>query len=212
MSDTGKIYVIDDDAGARTAITALLHEYNYDTEVFESAERFLSVFNKQLPGCIILDVQMPGMTGIELQDALLSKDIFTPIIFVTGHGTISWSVQAMKKGASNFLEKPYDEDVLIQSIKEALEQDKINRQLNVNCKSVANKYQTLTNREKQVLEYLVFGSDEATNKMIAKKMDISHRTVEEYRAEAMRKMNAKSLKELVTMAVVCKLLNSRPGN
>jgi len=207
MSEEGNIvYIIDDDAGARAAISALLQESDYNVKEFESAELFLSTCNNGIPGCIILDVQMPGMTGIELQETLISRDIFTPIIFVTGHATISWSVQAMKNGAVNFLEKPYDANILIENIQEALEQDNINRHLDVNCAFVTENYKTLTNREKEVIEHLVFGKDEATNKHIAKKMDISHRTVEEYRAEAMRKMNAKSLKELVTMVVICKLL------
>lgn len=204
MKDINTISIVDDDEGARSAITSLLHEYGYLVKVYESGQDFLASYQNQ-PGCIILDIQMPGLSGLELQEKLINQNIFTPIIFVTGHATIEWSVQAMKRGAVNFLEKPYEEKVLIQSIEYAFEQDEINRMMNINCMDVEKKFETLTNREKEVVEYLVFGKNESTNKLIAKKMNISHRTVEEYRAEAMRKMDANSLKELLTMLIVCKI-------
>ena len=200
-----KIFIIDDEDSVRASLSALLSEYNYEVEAFESAQAFLNSFGDGKPGCIILDIQMPGMTGLELQEKLIAKKIFTPIIFVTGQGSISWSVQAMKQGAVNFLEKPYDESELIESIKEALEQDSLNRRIGLNCSEIEDRYHSLTKREKEVVEYLVYGIGDVTNKLIAKEMKISHRTVEEYRAEAMKKMHASSLKELITMIIVCKL-------
>ena len=200
-----KIFIIDDEDSVRASLSALLSEYDYEVEAFESAQAFLNSFGDGKPGCIILDIQMPGMTGLELQEKLIAKKIFTPIIFVTGQGSISWSVQAMKQGAVNFLEKPYDESELIESIKEALEQDSLNRRIGLNCSEIEDRYHSLTKREKEVVEYLVYGIGDVTNKLIAKEMKISHRTVEEYRAEAMKKMHASSLKELITMIIVCKL-------
>ena len=200
-----KIFIIDDEDSVRASLSALLSEYDYEVEAFESAQAFLNSFGDGKPGCIILDIQMPGMTGLELQEKLIAKKLFTPIIFVTGQGTISWSVQAMKQGAVNFLEKPYDESELIESIKEALEQDSLNRRIGLNCSEIEDRYHSLTKREKEVVEYLVYGIGDVTNKLIAKEMKISHRTVEEYRAEAMKKMHASSLKELITMIIVCKL-------
>ena len=200
-----KIFIIDDEDSVRASLSALLSEYDYEVEAFESAQAFLNSFGDGKPGCIILDIQMPGMTGLELQEKLIAKKIFTPIIFVTGQGSIPWSVQAMKQGAVNFLEKPYDESELIKSIKEALEQDSLNRRIGLNCSEIEDRYHSLTKREKEVVEYLVYGIGDVTNKLIAKEMKISHRTVEEYRAEAMKKMHASSLKELITMIIVCKL-------
>ena len=200
-----KIFIIDDEDSVRASLSALLSEYDYEVEAFESAQAFLNSFGDGKPGCIILDIQMPGMTGLELQEKLIAKKIFTPIIFVTGQGSISWSVQAMKQGAVNFLEKPYDESELIESIKEALEQDSLNRRIGLNCSEIEDRYHSLTKREKEVVEYLVYGIGDVTNKLIAKEMKISHRTVEEYRAEAMKKMHASSLKELITMVIICKL-------
>ena len=200
-----KIFIIDDEDSVRASLSALLSEYDYEVEAFESAQAFLNSFGDGKPGCIILDIQMPGMTGLELQEKLIAKKIFTPIIFVTGQGSIPWSVKAMKQGAINFLEKPYDESELIESIKEALEQDSLNRRIGLNCSDIEDRYHSLTKREKEVVEYLVYGIGDVTNKLIAKEMKISHRTVEEYRAEAMKKMHASSLKELITMIIVCKL-------
>ena len=202
---SNKIFIIDDEESVRASLSALLSEYDYEVEAFESAQAFLNSFGDGKPGCIILDIQMPGMTGLELQDELISRKIFTPIIFVTGQGSIPWSVQAMRQGAVNFLEKPYDESSLIESIKEAMEQDTLNRRIGLNCSDVQNRYNSLTKREKEVVEYLVYGIGDVTNKLIAKEMNISHRTVEEYRSEAMKKMDASSLKELITMVIVCKL-------
>lgn len=205
MAVTNIIHIVDDDEGVRSALQTLLQEHGYAVESYVSAEEFLDNYDKTIPGCIILDIQMPGMNGMELQEILLSRNIFTPIIFVSGHGTISWSVQAMKRGAVNFLEKPYEDNELIKNIEDAFEKDLLNRRIDVNCSDVLQKYETLSNREKEVVEYLVFTKDGATNKMIANKMGISHRTVEEYRAEAMIKMQANSLNELITMLIVCKI-------
>ena len=205
MVELNTIHIVDDDDGARSALSALLQEHEYVVKTYVSAEEFLRNYNNAVPGCIILDIQMPGMNGMELQENLLNLNILTPIIFVSGHGTVTWSVQAMKRGAVNFLEKPYEDNILIQNIEDALEKDALNRRLSVNCPEVLKKYETLSNREKQVAEYLVYGKDETTNKIIAKKMNISHRTVEEYRAAVMRKMCVKSLKELIAMVIVCKL-------
>ena len=207
MSDT--IFIIDDEESVRASLSALLSEYDYEVETFDSAQAFLSSFEGGKPGCIILDIQMPGMTGLELQEKLIARKIFTPIIFVTGQGSISWSVQAMRQGAVNFLEKPYDESDLIESIKEGLEQDTLNRRIGLNCREVVDRYHSLTKREKEVVEYLVYGVGDLTNKLIAKEMKISFRTVEEYRAEAMKKMHASSLKELITMVIICKLTISQ---
>lgn len=205
MVENQIIAVIDDDEGARNGLVALLTEYEFDVSSFESAEEFLEHSSLESFGCIVLDIKMPGMSGLELQNELINQKLFTPIIFVTGHGKISWSVQAMKRGAVNFLEKPYDENQLIESIREAFNQDELNRRIGLNCLEVIQRYETLTKREKEVVECLVYGDDEATNKLIGQKLNISHRTVEEYRAQAMKKMSASSLKELVTMIIVCKL-------
>lgn len=205
MKSDQSIIVIDDDEGARRGLEALLSEHDYSVKSYESAHAFLSNLKDKPPGCVILDIMMPEMTGLELQEELLNRKLFTPIIFVTGHGKITWSVQAMKRGAVNFLEKPYEESELIDSIEEALQQDQLNRRIGLNCPEIIKRFDTLTNREKEVVEYLVYGEDESTNKAIAKKLDISYRTVEEYRSQAMKKLQANNLKELITMVIVCKL-------
>jgi len=205
VAEFNTIHVVDDDEGVRSALTALLREHDYVVEPYVSAEEFLRSYDNSMKGCIILDIQMPGMNGMELQEKLISQNIFTPIIFVTGHGTVSWSVQAMQRGAVNFLEKPYDENILIHNIEDAFEKDDLIRRLDVNCSEALKKFETLTKREKQVAEYLVYGKGETTNKIIAKKLNISHRTVEEYRATVMKKMGAKSLNELIVTIIVCKL-------
>jgi len=203
--DLNTIHIVDDDDGVRAASAALLQEHGYVVESYVSAEEFLRSYENSMRGCIVLDIQMPGMNGMELQEKLISQNIFTPIIFVTGHGTVSWSVQAMQRGAVNFLEKPYDENILIHNIEDAFEKDDLIRRLDVNCSEALKKFETLTKREKQVAEYLVYGKGETTNKIIAKKLNISHRTVEEYRATVMKKMGAKSLNELIVTIIVCKL-------
>lgn len=199
------IAVIDDDKGARQALEALLIEHEFTVNSFDSAEQFLKGVEPEIYGCIILDIKMPGMSGLQLQSELIDRGMYTPIIFVTGHGKISWSVQAIKQGAINFLEKPYDEDQLLESIAEAFEQSNLNLRIKLNCPEVIRRYMTLSTREKEVVELLVYGDNEHTNKLIAQKMNISHRTVEEYRAQAMNKLEAASLRELVTMVIVCKL-------
>jgi len=198
------VYVIDDDHAARDSLSFLLRTAKIDVHTYESAPAFLAAI-KTLPlGCIITDVRMPEMTGIELLRRLRESGNDVPVIVITGHGDIPLAVEAMKFGAVDFFEKPYDDESMVAAVRSALNRHEGVAQKQAQRSILDERLATLSNRERQVLEGLVAGKP---NKIIAFDHGISPRTVEVYRANVMSKMQASSLSELVRMALIAGILN-----
>jgi len=197
------VYLVDDDAAVLSALSRSLTKRDYTVQTHESAEEFLSRFTPGRVACLVLDIRMPGMSGTELQDYLTSREIVLPIIFVTGHGDIPLSVRAIKSGAIDFLEKPYPVEQLTGRIDEALILcEKMLDEAAIK-ENITERYQSLTPRERDVMTLLVAGPANSSNKVIAKELNISHRTVDDHRARVMAKMQARSLPELVELAKAC---------
>jgi two-component system response regulator FixJ len=193
------VHVIDDDADVRQSLSFLLSTAGLAVQVHESAVAFLKVLPGVEGGCIVTDVRMPGMDGIELQRRLQSQKNTIPVIVMTGHGDIALAVEAMKAGAVDFIEKPFDDEVLIAAIKSALARKRQQSALDPAAARVRERLKLLSERERQVLDGLVAGKP---NKIIAYDLGISPRTVEIYRANVMTKMQADSLSALVRMALL----------
>jgi len=191
--------VIDDDEAVRESIDFLLRAAGLSVRTYESATSFLEAAPKITAGCIITDVRMPGLSGIELLRRLQEMQIGLPVIVITGHGDVPLAVEAMKCGAVDFLEKPFDDDVLLASVRGALDRSEESASVEAERAEIRARIAALTQRERDVLEGLVAGHP---NKIIAFKLEISPRTVEIYRANLMTKMKAGSLSELVRMALV----------
>ncbi len=198
------IYVIDDDDAVRQSLEFLLKTAGIAVRGFESAKAFLEVMPQIRSGCIITDVRMPEITGIELLQRVKAVNPDLPVIVITGHGDISLAVEAMKIGAVDFLEKPFDDDLLLAAVRSALNKDADIGKRKAALASIQEKLAALSNRERQVLEGLVAGK---ANKTIAFDLGISPRTVEIYRANLMTKMAANSLSDLVRMALMSGLLD-----
>lgn len=197
------IFVVDDDAAMRKALALSLSERGFEVECFESAEQFLNEFDSERLGCLLLDVRMPHSSGLELQDTLRGRGVEIPIIFLTAHGDIPTTVRAMRKGAIDFLEKPYQLEVLLKRIEEALAKDQQIHQSRATDQDIRARYERLSAREREVMVLLVAGAANTSNREIAERLGISRRTVDTYRARLMEKMHARSLPDLVTMAKVC---------
>jgi two-component system response regulator FixJ len=193
------VHVIDDDADVRQSLAFLLSTVGLAVRVHESASAFLKILPEIQEGCIVTDVRMPGVDGIELQRRLAATGVKLPVIVMTGHGDIALAVEAMKAGAVDFIEKPFDDDVLIAAIKTALGRRAGDRERNARVAEVRDRLKLLSERERQVMEGLVAGKP---NKVIAYDLGISARTVEIYRANVMAKMQADSLSVLVRMALL----------
>jgi FixJ family two-component response regulator len=195
-SKAATVYVVDDDEGMRRALSLLLNTVGYQTAAFASPKEFLAKFKADASGCLVLDIRMPGMSGLELQQHLNRLGSMLPVIFITGHGDVPMAVQAMKEGAFEFVQKPFREQDLLDRINHALEQDRENRGDLALRTDVARRVETLTPRERQVMELVVDG---AANKVIAIDLDLSERTVEIHRAKVMEKMGARSVAHLVKL-------------
>jgi two-component system response regulator FixJ len=200
------IYIIDDDEAVRESLEFLLKTAGIAAKSFESARAFLSELPKVDSGCIVTDVRMPEITGIDLLKKVKETKPHLPVIVITGHGDIALAVEAMKIGAMDFLEKPFDDDHLLSAVRAALEQDADAAQRNAEVAQINDKLAALSNRERQVLEGLVAGNP---NKTIAFDLGISPRTVEIYRANLMTKMAANSLSDLVRMAMLAGILGEK---
>ena len=190
------IYVVDDDAGMLRALTTLLATVGYEVSAFASAAEFLANMNSDRHGCVILDVRMPEMSGLELQQQLNRNGSILPVIFMTGHGDIPMAVQAMKAGAFDFLQKPFRDQDLLDRINTALKQDLETRQALLLHTDIKKRAESLTPREKEVMAHIVDGH---ANKVIAIDLGISERTVEIHRSNVMEKMGARSVAHLVKM-------------
>lgn len=191
------VFVVDDEAAARSAMESLLQSVGLRVETFGSAAEFLGRRAPDGPCCLVLDVRMPGMSGIELQRSLTQSGVNTPIIFITGHGDIPMSVEAMKAGAMEFLTKPFRGQELLDAIHKALERSKASREGYARLADLHRRVDALTSREREVMERVVAG---LLNKQIAAELGTSERTIKIHRANLMRKMGAESLPELVRLA------------
>jgi len=197
MSDA-VVYVIDDDDAARESLEFLLHSANFSVASYNSGTAFLNTLPQITYGCIVTDVRMPSLSGIELLRHLKDNDIKLPVIVITGHGEVPIAVEAMKLGAADFFEKPFDGDKMIAAVQSALSNCRKNADRDAERREVQDRLATLTPRERDVLKGLVAGNP---NKVIAFDLGISPRTVEIYRANVMTKMKSGSLSELVRMAL-----------
>jgi two-component system response regulator FixJ len=200
------VHIIDDDAAVRDSLAFLLGTAAIASRQHDSALEFLSVFKAEEAGCIITDMRMPGMDGLELLRKLQETENSVPVIVVTGHGDVSLAVEAMKAGATDFLEKPFDQDAVLSSVRAALSRRQREGGQSAEQAAAARRFETLSPREKQVLEGLVTG---LPNKTIAYDLGISARTVEVYRANVMTKMEANSLAELVRMTLTANLIDKK---
>ena len=190
------VFIIDDDPSARRGLVRLVRAVGMNTEAFASAEEFLASGRRDGPGCIVLDVRMPEMTGPELQDRLGQADYCMPIVFISAHGDVRTAASAMKKGAVDFLTKPVDRDDLHGAIRVALVKDAKYRDLRAESSSIREQIKTLTPREHEVMRYVITGM---LNKQIAGKLDISEETVKIHRGRVMNKLGIKSVAELVRL-------------
>lgn len=192
------IFVVDDDSAVRDALKLLLRSVGQSVETYGAGAEFLDAYSEDRPGCLVLDIRMPGMSGLELQQKLNEKHSILPIIFITGHGDVPMAVEAMQAGAVDFIQKPFRDQDLIDRINQALEKDTSNRAALGERNDIRRRLETLTPREREVLDLVVHGK---ANKVIAGDLKLSQRTVEIHRARVMEKMQASSLAHLVRMVL-----------
>jgi FixJ family two-component response regulator len=191
------VFVIDDDKAIRSAIKNLLESVGLRVEVFSSPREFLKEGHKDKPGCLVLDVRLPGASGLDFQHELATSNVEIPVIFITGHGDIPMSVQAMKAGAVDFLAKPFRDQDLLDAIQRAIGRDQSRRQLETKGVDIRNRFSSLTPREREVMSLVVAG---LLNKQVAAQMGTSETTAKIHRGQVMRKMQAQSLPDLVRMS------------
>jgi FixJ family two-component response regulator len=194
---TAVVFVIDDDPSMRAALEDLVSSVGLTVRPFTSPQEFLASKRPDAPGCLVLDVRLPGMSGLTFQKELARVGVDLPVIFITGHGDIAMSVRAMKAGAIEFLTKPFHDQDLLDAIHAAIERDKERRRLAVLVAELRERYATLTERERQIMTLVVIGR---ANKQIAAELNLSEMTVKVHRGQVMRKMRAGSLPELVRSA------------
>jgi FixJ family two-component response regulator len=197
MGDKGVVFVVDDDPSMRRSLESLLRSVGHEVRLYSSAPEFMQAVRPDAPGCLVLDVRLPGMSGLAFQQELTKNGVALPIIFITGHGDVPMSVRAMKAGAAEFLTKPFDDQVLLDAIHAALERDRARRHDDAGVAVLRTRYDALTERERQVMTRVVSG---LVNKRIAAELELSVVTVKVHRGQVMRKMEAKSVADLVRMA------------
>jgi RNA polymerase sigma factor (sigma-70 family) len=192
------VFVVDDDMAVRDSLRTLLESVGKKVEVFSSAQDFLDHFKPEDSGCLVLDIRMPGISGMELQDRLNKEGNHIPIIFITGHGDIPIAVSAMRKGAFDFIQKPFSNNEFISRIDDALELNEKQHLQQINHQTIEQRFISLTEREREVLSFITEGK---SNKFIAYELGVSQRTVEAHRAHIMEKMQTKSLAHLMRMVL-----------
>ncbi|AOY88279.1 DNA-binding response regulator [Marinobacter salinus] len=201
------VYVVEDDEAVRDSLELLLKSDSKPVQTYENATAFLKDYSDKMAGCIVLDIRMPGMDGMELQKKLNEKHSILPIIFVTGHGDVPMAVDAMKEGAVDFIQKPYREEALLEKIEAALEQDREQRKSLGQKQEIIRRIKSLTPREHEIMDRMIAGQ---ANKVIAIELEISQRTVEIHRSRVMHKMGTHSLAHLVRMVLSVKdLIDAR---
>ncbi len=201
MKQEPTVFIIDDDEAVRDSLKMLMKSVGQTVEAFSSPAEFLEVYDENRPGCIVLDIRMPGMSGLELQSKLNEMHCILPIIFITGHGDVPMAVQAIKDGAMNFIQKPFRDQELLDLINDALKLDTQQRKELLEHKEILRRLSTLTDREREVLHHVVEGK---ANKVIAADINLSQRTVEIHRSRVMEKMGTKSLAHLVRQVMQIK--------
>ncbi|KAA1171281.1 response regulator transcription factor [Marinobacter salinexigens] len=201
------VFVVEDDEAVRDSLELLLKSDSKPVKTYENATVFLKDYSDKMAGCIVLDIRMPGMDGMELQKKLNEKHSILPIIFVTGHGDVPMAVDAMKEGAVDFIQKPYREEALLEKIEAALEQDREQRKTLDEKQEIIRRVKSLTPREHEIMDRMIAGQ---ANKVIAIELEISQRTVEIHRSRVMHKMGTHSLAHLVRMVLSVKdLIDAR---
>lgn len=202
---TPLVHVVDDDPGFRDSLRSLLESDGLEVETYADAGDFLARYAPGRPGCLLVDVRMPGMSGLQLQDELQRRRIDVPTVFVTAHGDVAMAVRAVRRGAMDFVEKPFDDESMIRRVREALDADATRRGDSLRRSDFAARLDALSEREREVLERVVEGK---LNKLIADELRITVKTVEFHRARIMEKLRAKSLADLVNRFVEDKLTRS----
>jgi FixJ family two-component response regulator len=197
VRDPAVVFVVDDDPSMRRSLETLLRSVGLDARLFSSAQEFMQAKRPDAPGCLVLDVRLPGMSGLAFQEELAKTGVAIPVIFISGHGDVPMTVRAMKAGAAEFLTKPFDDQVLLDAIHAAIERDRARRRDATSLAALEARYDELTQRERQVMKLVVAGR---VNKQIAAELELSLVTVKVHRGQVMRKMLAKSVAELVRMA------------
>src|SRR5579871_1444315 len=198
MKELPTVLIVDDDEAVRNALRLLLKSIGLAARSFASAQEFMADYQPTQPGCLILDIRMPGMSGLELQQQLNLRGATIPVLFITGHGDIPMAVEAMQHGAFDFLQKPFRDQDLLDRVQRAFERDAANRRQLREVGQIRERLESLTAREREVLHLVVAGK---LNKVIAAELNVSPRTVEIHRARVMEKMEAKSLAQLVRMVL-----------
>ncbi|NNF97413.1 MAG: response regulator transcription factor, partial [Halobacteria archaeon] len=199
MESEAIVHIVDDDKAIRDSLRLLMKSVGFESTSYDSAEMFLKEADLYAPGCLIADIRMYGMSGLELQQLLNNKGINLPVIIITGHGDVPLAVQAMKAGAIDFLEKPYDNEVLVTRIKQCLSEASKSHDRSRIIAEAKTRLTQLTPREREVMNLLVAGKH---NKVIAKELNISVRTAEAHRAKVMKKLHAESLSDIVRLVMV----------
>lgn len=194
-------FIVDDDEAVRDSLRFLMLSIGIEVETFGSAQAFLDGYDTERPGCLVLDIRMPGISGLELQEQLPQNGIHLPVIIISGHGDVPMAVRALKAGAFDFIEKPFNDQVLLDCVQRAIEQDLAHRRERAVQEDIAARLELLTPREREVMGLVVSG---APNKVISAQLGVSLKTVEAHRARVMEKLKAKSVSELVRMSLVGK--------
>jgi RNA polymerase sigma factor (sigma-70 family) len=196
-----RVYIVDDDDAMRDSLVWLLESHGFAVEAYPSAERFLQAYREEMRGCLVLDVRMPGMSGLELHERLVARRVALPVIFVTGHGDVPMAVSALKKGAVDFIEKPFGDRDMLRLVTQCLELERARREAREREAEVGRRVASLTEREREVMDLVVAGK---LNKQVADELGISIKTVEVHRARVMEKMAVGSLAELVQAVLAAK--------
>jgi FixJ family two-component response regulator len=196
-AETAVVFVVDDDASVRAGTRSLLASMGFEVQTFESASEFLGSKRPEVPSCLVLDVRLPGLSGLDLQRELVASGTSIPIIFITGHGDVPMSVEAMKGGAVEFLTKPFRDQQLLDAVQHAIARDQVEREKRAEVAEVRRRYESLTPREREVMVRVVAGR---LNKQIAFELGTAEITVKLHRAQVMQKMQVESLAALVQLA------------